>query len=31
MLIKMQLKQEEIKNPYFGSNMLTCGTVQETI
>ncbi len=22
---------KEIKNPYFGSNMMTCGTVQETI
>lgn len=22
---------KEIKNPYFGSNMLTCGTVQETL
>ena len=24
-------KEEAIKNPYYGSKMLTCGSVQETI
>jgi Cu(I)/Ag(I) efflux system membrane fusion protein len=24
-------KEEQVQNPYFGDQMLTCGTVQETI
>jgi len=24
-------KEEAVKNPYYGSQMLTCGSVQETI
>ena len=25
------IKEEAIKNPYYGSKMLTCGSTQETI
>ena len=28
---KKEAEEEAIKNPYYGSKMLTCGSVQETI